>query len=293
MGGGEPIVGGDTPEGGYDFTGVLAAQFQLPFGVAVDVSGLVYVTDAATRHVLKFNPGDIPLLMWGTEGTGDGEFLMPTGIAPGSAGDIYVGDYLGGRTQVFDRTDGAYRRTLAGSATGGPAGNIERPYGIAYTPGFFDTSRLWITDFTGDRVHMHTPTQGWTSWGGTGQGPGQFRRPCAIACSRDGGMVYVQFSSTGRFAKQWGSEGHGPGKFYFPEGIAVTETGHVLVADTQNHRIQRFTAKGVYISKFGRHGGPNDAFGFDQPHGIAVSDSGVTYVCDYGNGMVKKYQRTQ
>jgi len=284
------------PQGGYEFAGRLLAPFQLPFGVAVDGGGAVYVTDAGNQRVVKFTSLGIPTLEWGSQGNGNGEFLMPTGIATGSSGNIYVADYFSGRTQVFDRTDGSYRITLAGS-TGGP-GNIANPYGIAYTRGFFETSRLWITDFTGHRVHMNTPTQGWSMWGGFGGGNGQFRNPCGIACARDGITVYVvdrgnhriqQFSDTGNFIRQWGGRGDGPGQFEFPEGIAVNQKGQVLVADTQNHRVQKFTSKGVFIKQFGHFGDAEDPWGLNEPHGIAVAESGNTYVCDYGNDIVRIY----
>ena len=48
------------------------------------------------------------------------------------------------------------------------------------------------------------------------------------------------------FLNKWGSEGSGDGQFYFPRGIAVSDTGHVYVVDSGNHRIQRFDAYGNY-----------------------------------------------
>lgn len=39
---------------------------------------------------------------WGTEGSGPGQFQNPTGIATGTAGEIYVADYDNNRIQKFD-----------------------------------------------------------------------------------------------------------------------------------------------------------------------------------------------
>jgi hypothetical protein len=38
----------------------------------------------------------------------------------------------------------------------------------------------------------------------------------------------------------WGSQGTGDGQVYQPGDVAVDELGYVYVADSLNHRIQRF-----------------------------------------------------
>ena len=292
------------PQGGYAChttlggTGAGPGQFRGPFGVAADSDGNVYVTDAANRRVMKFTcpPFAPSLLVWGTNGTGNGEFLMPTGIAIGREDNIYVVDYLSSRIQRFDRDDGTYRSTSGGS--GSDPGEFQLPYGIAYTEGFFDGSRLWVTDFGGDRVHRNDPLRGWTMWGGLGDGNGQFDHPCGIAYYLPSAVLYVadrdnhriqKFTEAGTYLTQWGGQGDGQGQFEFPEGIAVTPTGDVLVADTQNHRIQKFTANGAYLSQFGHHGGFDDPWGLNKPHGIAVNEDGWVFVCDFGNDAIRVY----
>jgi hypothetical protein len=44
----------------------------------------------------------------------------------------------------------------------------------------------------------------------------------------------------GTLLTQWGSSGVGPGQFDLPFGIAVGGSDNVFVADTYNHRIQKF-----------------------------------------------------
>ena len=38
---------------------------------------------------------------WGTEGSGDGQFAGPNGIAVDGSGNVYVTDYSYNRVQVF------------------------------------------------------------------------------------------------------------------------------------------------------------------------------------------------
>ena len=42
------------------------------------------------------------------------------------------------------------------------------------------------------------------------------------------------------FVTKLGSEGSGDGQFYEPWGVAVDANGNVYVADSWNHRIQKF-----------------------------------------------------
>ena len=56
---------------------------------------------------------------WGTEGTGDGEFDTPWGIAVDLGGNVYVADSSPdnfGRVQIFS-SDGAFLAKIEGTAT--------------------------------------------------------------------------------------------------------------------------------------------------------------------------------
>ena len=65
-------------------------------------------------------------------------------------------------------------------------------------------------------------------------------------------------------------------------GIATDKAGNVYVADTDNNRIQVFTAKGGFLRKWGSAGGGDGQFaGADD---VSIAPDGTVWVADRGNG---------
>jgi DNA-binding beta-propeller fold protein YncE len=83
-----------------------------------------------------------------------------------------------------------------------------------------------------------------------------------------------------------GGKGIGRGQFDSPTGIAVDGTGNILVADTNNGRIEKFSATGAFLSILGTKGSGQGQF--RAPNGIAVDGTGNIYVTDAGNHRVEK-----
>ena len=83
-----------------------------------------------------------------------------------------------------------------------------------------------------------------------------------------------------------GGKGTGKGQFDSPTGIAVDGNGNVLVADTGNGRIEKFSPTGTFLSTIGTKGtGPGQ---LASPNGIAIDRAGNIYVADAGNHRVQK-----
>lgn len=100
-------------------------------------------------------------------------------------------------------------------------------------------------------------------------------------------VVRVTQAQAPPFLLTWGSAGNGTGQFNGPYGIAVDNASAVYVTDNYNHRVQKFTGDGVYVTQWGSHGNTDGQF--QNPTAIAVDNQGYVYVLDGGNGRVQKF----
>jgi tripartite motif-containing protein 71 len=83
-----------------------------------------------------------------------------------------------------------------------------------------------------------------------------------------------------------GSKGSGDGQFIGPQWVAIDSSGNIYVADTYNHRIQKFNSDGAFLTKWGSEGSGDGQFNFPT---VAVDSSGNVYVADFGNHRIQKF----
>ena len=83
-----------------------------------------------------------------------------------------------------------------------------------------------------------------------------------------------------------GGKGTEHGQLDFPRGMAVDSAGNILIADTNNGRLQRFSVDGIFLGVIGTKGEGQGEF--REPSGIAIDSGGNIYVADTGNRRVQK-----
>jgi predicted membrane-bound mannosyltransferase/DNA-binding beta-propeller fold protein YncE len=136
--------------------------------------------------------------------------------------------------------------------------------------------------------------------GSAGTQPGQFQSPRGIKIASDGSMYIADsrnhriqhLAPDGSVLAVWGSfadvsQGEAPGgTFNEPWDVAIGNDGSIYVADTWNHRIQKFTASGSFLKTWGYFGQGEQPDAFWGPRGLAVDAQGRVFVVDTGNKRV-------
>jgi len=113
--------------------------------IATDGGGNIYVADILNNRIQKFTSDGTFISTWGNEGSDDGEFLWPHGIAIDQAGDIYIVDSGNHRIQKFT-SDGTYS-TQWGNF-GSDNGEFNEPRGIAIDA----DGNVYVVDMDNHRI---------------------------------------------------------------------------------------------------------------------------------------------
>jgi DNA-binding beta-propeller fold protein YncE len=83
-----------------------------------------------------------------------------------------------------------------------------------------------------------------------------------------------------------GGLGTGGGQFDSPHGIAADSAGNIFITDTNNGRIEKFSATGTFITSIGSKGAGLGQFG--DPNGIRIDKAGNIYVAEASNHRIQK-----
>ena len=113
---------------GFAWRGAEAGKFDVPWGVATDTQGMLYVSDTSNARVQKFQSDGTPIMHWGRDGSFDGAFFYPRGLAIDFVGNVFVADEGNHRIQKFDGRGNFLAKW--GKEGNGP-GQFKSPWGVA------------------------------------------------------------------------------------------------------------------------------------------------------------------
>ena len=226
-----------------------------------------------------------PLLSFGQQGSGDGMFKYPLGVAVNDRDDIVVADESNHRVQVFD-SNGTFLRSFGHK--GDNAGELSYPFGIA-----IDKDRnIFVAEFGNHRVQILS----WEgrhlgSFGGKGSLDSQLLRPFGISLDSTGNVIVADagnqlikiFTPDGRFVMKIG----GQGSFSYP--VHCVQCGeYFIVSDRDEHCIKVFNREGHFQYKFGEKGQGDGEF--NCPHFLSVNQSKQLLVCDRYNHRIQVFK---
>lgn len=146
-----------------------------PGGIAYDRRyKLIYIVDALAAQVKAFDTDGNLLFVFGRNGSGEGEFHLPSNIWIDRESKIYVADSMNFRVQVFDDR-GNYIRAI-GKLGDGP-GDFTRPRGVAVDSDW----HIYVVDADFDNVQIFDQEGKLLLFFGTsGSDKGEFTLPSGI-----------------------------------------------------------------------------------------------------------------
>lgn len=287
-----PAVYGGSSTGALRYTrswgrkGTGTADFYLPYGIAADAEGNVYVADTYNSRIQVFDANGRFLRSWGQKGTGQGQLLLPYDIAVDRQGNVYVADTYNFRIQKFDTTG---RIILQWGHKGKGISEFAFLSGIAVGP----EGSVYTTDAKMNRVQVFDGSGRYLrSWGQAGKETGNFVAPMGIAVDNSG-KVYVADSKMQR-VQVFGSRGNFQnaitGTMVYPVDVAVDQnSGNLYVLDGASHYFWEMSSTGRILMTFGGAGSSNAQF--VKPYGICADDAGNIYVADTANCRIQKFSR--
>ena len=92
----------------------------------------------------------------------------------------------------------------------------------------------------------------------------------------------------GNVAFKIGKKGQGDGEFNEPGCLSVNKAGHLMVCDSENHRVQVFEISGKFVTKFGIKG--SKAGELNSPVSTAVLKDGRIVVSDFRNHRIQIFE---
>ena len=299
---GQPDDENDFDSGTANWEGISRRTLNRPTEVALDPEGKLYVADLINNRVLRYHSplttgamADLvlgqPDEFTGTQNTGGrSEFTLalPSGVAVGADGSLYVGEFSNSRAVRYNAP--LFSFDAADLVLGEP--NFTTPF----TPGtsakslgattdvmLDQTGNLFVSDITTGRVLKFSP-------------PRTMNEPSADLVI--GQPDFTTLRDPGCFS----GFGVSASTLCDPRGLAIDCAGNLYVADLANNRVLIYkdplTTDTVADEVLGQYNFTTitsnwqgvSARTFSQPRGVAVDEAGTLFVADAANHRVLMFE---
>jgi sugar lactone lactonase YvrE len=299
---------GVTVAGGHG-QGSAADQLNYPSGVAIDAIGNIYVADLNNYRIQKWVQGaySATTVAGGSRiGSAANQFNSPYGVTIDAIGNIYVADRENHRIQKW--TQGNSIIIPAGQTSGKLIVSViidtfsENDETIILTPsalgGSLTSSNPLALVIAAQPVNIFLSTnknsviEGQTiSITATLTAPSISQTTInLIPSGTASNIIDYALSNITTVAGAANSRGYSANKLLRPTGVTIDAIGNIYVADSENHRIQKWApgaSSGTTVA-----GGNGFGFAANQlnyPDGVAIDATGNIYVADRGNHRIQKW----
>ena len=238
----------------------------------------------------------------GSQGSALNALMGPLGLARDRNGSIYVADYLNSRVMKYQQ--GSLLGTIV-AGTGAPGNSLtemNRPIDVHVDA----LNNIYITDSNNNRVMLWRENSSIghlvAGTGDSGAALNRFSVPAGVTVDSQGNIYVSDFSNhrvmkwfpnatNGIIVAGTGTPGNGSDQLQMPCGVYLDEFHWFLyVADSGNHRIQRYSLNGsnTVTTVAGGNGPGTGDEQLNTPYGICVSKKTQSiYVADLYNHRIQ------
>ena len=258
-----------------------------PYFVTTNSQNQIIVTENISHCVSVFSPEGEKIHSFGSEGTNDGQFQVPTGVTVDNVGNIYVVDNNNHHIHKFT-PNGKFIQSVGICGTGQLQFNY--PMGVSFNP---NNQKLYVCDQGNHRVQVvNTDLTFHSTIGRKGTGNGEFQNTVDIAFNNNGDIYITDchnhrvqvFNQDGIFLPTLRNKQQGQ-TIQYPVGIAVDSSSTVYVSERDRDYISVFTAEGEYLTMFGGRGKAEGQFKFT--YGLHIDKNDSLLVCDRNNDRIQ------